>query len=95
MMIDPLSQILILVRFVFFIALFYLALHKLIARLSRNPESKLRWFFTVLTQPLTRPVVALFGPVASDDALLTRSLLFYGLLWLCVAILGGVVSTPR
>jgi hypothetical protein len=92
---DPLSQILILLRFFCFMALFYLAMHKLVARLSQKPGSKLRWFFDVLTQPLTRPVQILFGSSGSHDELLTRSLLFYGLLWLCMVVLGRIMIMPR
>ena len=85
----------IVVRFLCFMAVFYLALHKLIAWLSQKPESKLRWFFGVLTEPLTRPVRALFGPGASSDDLLTRSLFFYGLLWLCLIAVGKILFMPH
>lgn len=92
---DPLTQILIILRFLSFMAVFYLALHKLIMRLSQKPESKLRWFFGVLTEPLTRPVRRLVGPGRSDDALLTRSLLFYGLLWVCLVLIDKNLQMPR
>ena len=94
-MMDPLSQIVILLRFLCFMALCYLALHKLIIRVSQKPGSKLRWFFGVLTQPLTRPVRGLFGEARSDDALLTKSLLFYGFIWLCLVLIGRIVLMPR
>jgi uncharacterized protein YggT (Ycf19 family) len=86
--IDPLSQILVLARFLCFMAIFYLALHKLVSRLSHKPNSKLLWFFSVLTTPLTRPVRAWITPGASDDQLLSRSLLVYGFLWLCLVLIG-------
>jgi hypothetical protein len=76
-------------------ALVYLGLHKLIVRMTRKPESKLRWFFGVLTEPLTHPVRSLFGAGASHDALLTRSLIFYGLLWLCLVVIGRIVLMAR
>lgn len=91
-MIDPLSQILFLARFLCFMALFYLALHKLVGRLSQKPRSKLLWFFGVLTAPLVRPVRAWIMPGASEDRLLSRALLFYGVLWLCLAVLGRIIA---
>ena len=92
---DPLSQILILLRFLSFMAVFYLALHKLIVRVSHKPESKLRWFFGVLTEPLTRPVRRLIGPGPSNDTLLTRSLLFYVCVWLCLVLIDKIFPMPR
>jgi hypothetical protein len=69
-------------------ALFYLALHKIVSRFSQKPNSKLLWFFSVVTAPLTRPVRAWSMPSASDDQLLSRSLLFYGFLWLVLVSMG-------
>lgn len=91
-MIDPLSQILLFARFLCFMAIVYLALHKIVSRLSKKPNSKLLWFFSVVTAPLTRPVRALTMPGASDDQLLSRSLVFYGFLWLCFIIIGRLVG---
>ncbi len=94
-MIDPLSQILLFVRFLCFMAIVYLAVHKIVSRLSKKPNSKLLWFFSVVTAPLTRPVRALTMPGASEDQLLSRSLVFYGFLWLCFIIIGRLVGLPR
>jgi hypothetical protein len=76
-------------------AVFYLALHKIVARLSQKPDSKLRWFFGVLTTPLMRPVRAWIMPGASEDQLLSRALLFYGILWLCLILLGRIITIVR
>ena len=65
-------------------AVIYLALHGLVARFSRKPESKLLWFFSVVTAPLTRPVKMWIAPGRADDRLISVALLFYGLLWLLV-----------
>jgi hypothetical protein len=73
-------------------ALFYLALHKIVVGLSQNADSKLRWFFGVVTAPLLRPVRGWVMPGASENQLLSRSLLFYGVLWLCLVILGRIVA---
>lgn len=89
-MTDPLSQILLVIRFLCFMAIFYLALHKIVVRLSSKPNSKLLWFFDVLTAPLTRPVRAWFMPGASNDRLLSGSLLFYGIIWLFFIVLDRI-----
>jgi hypothetical protein len=93
--IDPIHQILFLARFLCFMAIVYLALHKIVSRLSKKPNSKLLWFFSVVTAPLTRPVRAWTMPSASDEQLLSRSLLFYGFLWLCFIVIGRMVGLPR
>jgi hypothetical protein len=90
---DPLAQILFLARFLCFMAMFYLALHKIVSRWSRKPGSKLLWFFSVLTAPLTRPVRAWMMPNAAEDKLLSGALLFYGLLWLCLVVIGRIIMT--
>jgi hypothetical protein len=93
--IDPLSQILLFARFLCFMAVVYLALHKIVSRLSKKPNSKLLWFFSVVTAPLTRPVRVWIMPGSTDDQLLSRSLVFYGFLWLCFIVLGRTVDLQR
>ena len=75
-------------------AVFYLALHKLIARLSQKANSKLLWFFSVLTAPLMRPVRGIM-PSASEDQLLSRALIFYGVLWICFIVIGRFLVVSR
>ena len=87
-MTDPISQILLLARFLCFVAVFYLALHKIAARLSKKPDSKLLWFFSVLTTPLTRPVSKWLMPGANEDQLLSGALFCYALLWLFLVVIG-------
>jgi len=87
-LIDPIAQILLLLRFFCFMAVFYLALHKIVARLSRKPDSKLVWFFGVLTAPLTLPVKRYTSPDATDDQIVSYSLIFYGLLWMVLIFAG-------
>jgi hypothetical protein len=72
-------------------ALFYLALHKIVSGISRKPNSKLLWFISVVTAPLIRPLRAWIMPGASDDQLLSRSLLFYGFLWLGLVVIGRLM----
>ena len=87
-MIDPIGQIIFLLRFFCFMAVFYLALHKLVVHLSRKPDSKLRWFFSVVTAPLTLPVKKWLNPDAPDDRIMSAALFFYGLLWLLLIFAG-------
>ena len=54
--------LLVIVWFLCYMAAVYLALHILVARFSRAPGSRLLWFFSVVTGPLTRPVRALTPP---------------------------------
>ena len=92
---DPLSQILLIARFLCFMAVVYLALHKIVSRFSKKPNSKLLWFFAVITAPLIRPVKKWTMPGSTDDQLLSKSLLFYGFLWLCFIALGRIVDSSR
>ena len=94
-MTDPIPQILILARFLCFMAVVYLALHKIVFRLSKKPNSKLLWFFSIVTDPLIRPVRALTERGTSQDQLLSRSLVFYGLLWLLFIALGRMTGLPE
>lgn len=76
-------------------AVFYLGLHKIVARLSQKPDSKLLWFFSVLTAPLIRPVRAWVMPGTSEEQLLSRALLFYALLWLLFVVIGRIAILTR
>jgi hypothetical protein len=55
-------RLLVILWFVCYMAAIYLALHVIVARLTRAPDSRLLWFFSVVTGPLTRPVRALMPP---------------------------------
>lgn len=68
-------------------AVVYLALHKIVARLSRKPESKLLWFFAVLTAPLIRPVRSWLAPGTAQSTLISAALLFYFALWVIIVII--------
>jgi hypothetical protein len=90
--IDPLSQILVLARFLCFMAIFYLALHTLVFRFSQKPNSKLLWFFSVLTTPLTRPVRVWVAHDMPEQRLRWIALIFYGGLWLIAVALTRVLA---
>jgi uncharacterized protein YggT (Ycf19 family) len=86
---------LVLVWFLSYMATVYLALHMVVARLSRAPDSRLLWFFSVVTSPLTRPVRALMPPGTPDGRVRLITLLVLVALWIgtraLLGTLGGVV----
>ncbi|HQQ77060.1 MAG TPA: hypothetical protein PLB01_06865 [Thermoanaerobaculia bacterium] len=51
-----------LVWFLAFMATIYLALHMIVAKLIRNPQSKVLAFLTIMTHPLTVPARSFLGP---------------------------------
>jgi hypothetical protein len=53
------------------------------------------WFFSVLTAPLIRPVRAWMMPGASEEQLVSRSLLLYTCAWLCFVVLGKITGVSR
>jgi uncharacterized protein YggT (Ycf19 family) len=85
-------QVIVLLRFICFIALFYLMLHILLYRVIKRPENKILWFFSVLTDPLTRPVRAWVAASLPEQRLRWIALMFYGVLWLVAVALTRLVS---
>ena len=73
-------------------AVFYLALHNIVARVSRKPGGKILWFFGILTAPLTSPVRAWGMSDLSDHQVLGRSFLLYLFLWLCLIAVGRLAA---
>jgi hypothetical protein len=85
-------QVIVLLRFVCFIALFYLMLHILVSRFIKKPENKVLWFFSVLTQPLTRPVRAWLAGDMPEQRVRLLALIFYAVLWLIAVALTRMVA---
>lgn len=85
-------QLIILLRFICFIALFYLMLHILMSRIIKKPEHKVLWFFSVLTGPLTRPVRVWLGADLCEQRLRWIALMFYAVLWLVAVALTRLLS---
>lgn len=85
-------RLLVLVRFLCFVALVYLSLHIIFARLISRPESKVLWFFSIITSPLTWPVRTWLAPSASESRLRLAALFVYGLLWVVVVVLMNVAA---
>lgn len=87
-------RLLVLVWFVAYLSAIYLALHMMVARFSRKPGSRLLWFFTVVTSPLTSPVRAAFGPHVPEPRARLIAFGGYVVLWIVARVLldrmGGV-----
>ena len=85
---------LVLVWFLSYMATLYLSLHMVVARLSRSPDSRLLWFFSVVTSPLTWPVRALLPPDTPEGRVRLIALLVLLTLWIgtraLLGTLGGV-----
>lgn len=85
-------QVIVLLRFICFIAVFYLMLHILVSRVIKRPEHKVLWFFSVLTGPLMRPVRVWVSSDLPEPRLRWIALMFYGVLWLVAVALTRLVS---
>ena len=85
-------QLVVLLRFLCFMALFYLMLHILVSRIIKKPENKVLWFFSVLTAPLTRPVRALIAVEMPEQRVRLIALVFYGVLWLITIALTRMIA---
>jgi hypothetical protein len=83
------------VPFVFFMAAIYLALHIVFARLVPNPASPVRWFFAVVTGPLTRPVRAWVAPGSPEPRIRLLALGIYVALWLASRAFFVWLADPR
>ena len=73
-------------------ALVYLALHVLVTRLIANPDSKVLWFFSVLTAPLLWPLRVWRAQDVPTARLLPVALGIYGVLWVLVVLVTQLVA---
>lgn len=88
---DDLAPKLLLVgRFVCFMTLAYLLLDALVARLIRDPGSKVRGFFALVASPVTRPVRRFLPARATDDQVRWASMGLVALVWALLALLPRV-----
>jgi hypothetical protein len=79
-------QLLVLLRFLCFVAVIYLGLHIIFSRLISRADSKVLWFFSVITSPLTWPVRTWIAPNVDEPRLRLTALVVYGLLWMIVLL---------
>lgn len=92
---DGILRIVTLLRFLCFIALVYLSLHVIFSRLILKPDSKVLWFFSILTLPLTRPIQKWIDPSASDARLRRIAMVIYGLVWAVMVALDHLLKSWR
>ena len=86
-------QLLVLIRFLCFVAVVYLGLHIVFSRLISKSDSKILWFFSVITLPLTRPVRAWFVPGKTQTRQRFVELVFYIVLWVLLLIATKIVAS--
>jgi uncharacterized protein YggT (Ycf19 family) len=80
-------RLLLLVSFIAYMAAIYMALHIIVARFSTAQGSRLLWFFSVLTGPLTRPLRAVLPDGVTDSQLRYVTLVVCALFWLAARLL--------
>jgi hypothetical protein len=90
-MTESILRLLVLLRFVCFVALVYLTLHVIFSRLISRPDSKVLWFFSILTMPLTWPIRVWLTSEVSDARLRYVALVVYGLLWVIILVVTEIV----
>ena len=81
------TKLILMVRFIAFLAFVYLLLDLLVSRMVRSPESKVRGFFALIASPLTRPVRSFLPPSATDDQVRLAALGLVGVVWAAVVLL--------
>jgi uncharacterized protein YggT (Ycf19 family) len=94
-MYDLLYRAVILLWFIAYMSVIYLGLHLITARFARSPESRLLWFFSIVTGPLTRPVRAILPAGTNPTRVRLAALLAYGILWLALRTLLGELGAAR
>ena len=94
-MFDLLYRALILLWFLAYMSVIYLGLHLIVSRFARAPESRLLWFFSIVTEPLTRPVRAILPVGTNATRVRFVALLVYGILWLLLRTTLGELSAAR
>ena len=85
-------RLLVLVWFLSYMAAIYLALHMIVARFTRGPDSRLLWFFSVITGPLTRLARAWVSSGTFEARVRLITLLALVALWLGARLLLGTMG---
>ena len=88
-------QLLVLIRFLCFVAVVYLGLHIVFSRLISKSDSKILWFFSVITLPLTWPVRAWLAPGTPESRLRFAALLLYVVLWVLLLVATEMAASTR
>ena len=92
-------RLLLLISFVAYMAAIYVALHIVVAHFSRMPGSRLLWFFSVLTGPLTRTIRRILPEGVTESQIRYLTLAVCLVIWLAtrllLMVLGGVDQGSR
>jgi hypothetical protein len=80
-------RLLLLISFVAYMAAIYVALHIVVAHFSKTPGSRLLWFFSVLTRPLTRPIRAVLPEGMPESQVRYLTLVACVVIWLATRLL--------
>jgi hypothetical protein len=92
-------RLLLLISFVAYMAAIYVALHIVVVHFSRVPGSRLLWFFSVLTGPLTRPIRSILPKGMTESQVRYLTLAACIVVWLAARLvlagLGGVDQPGR
>jgi uncharacterized protein YggT (Ycf19 family) len=84
---DFVYRLAVLIWFMAYMASIYLALHIVVAHLSKSSENRLLWFFGVLTGPLTRPIRAVVPAGTSAAQIRYMTLAVCVIVWLATRLL--------
>jgi uncharacterized protein YggT (Ycf19 family) len=88
-MYELIYRLLVLVWFLAYTAAIYLALHLIVARVSRSPDSRLLWFFAVVTGPITWPVRTMVPPGTPEGRVRLITLVALVAVWLGMRVVLG------
>ena len=73
-------------------SLVYLGLHSIFAWLISRPDSKVLWFFSVLTSPLTWPLQMWIAPNTPEPQRRRVALMVYGVLWALITLVMQIIA---
>src|SRR5262245_16080002 len=85
-------RLLLLISFVAYMAAIYVGLHIVVAYFSKTPDSRLLWFFSVLTGPLTRPIRAVLPGGMTESQVRYLTLVACVTIWLTMRLLLAMLS---
>jgi uncharacterized protein YggT (Ycf19 family) len=91
-MYELIHRLLVLLWFLSYTAAIYLALHIVVARVTRTPDGRVLWFFSVVTGPLTRPVRAVLPAGTPEPRVRLVTLVVLVVLWIGARMLLGTMG---
>ena len=90
-----LSRLLLLVSFIAYMAAIYVALHIVVARATTTPGSRLLWFFSVVTAPLTGSIRRILPRGITESRSRYVTLAACVVIWLTTRFLLAMVNGGR